>query len=72
MGPDGLLGTPDDTNLDIARVRIVNTAGNASNAFTDPISAFEAEGAATNFIVDTLAPQITAESPAPGSLATSP
>jgi len=71
VGPDGLLGTADDTNLDIARVRIVNTAGNASNVFTDPISAFVSAGAATNFIIDTLAPQVTAESPAPGSLATS-
>ena len=70
VGPDGLLGTADDSSCDLARVRIVNQAGNASNAFTDPISAFEAEGAATDFIIDTLAPQVTAESPAPGSLVT--
>ncbi len=69
VGPDGVLGTADDQGYDVARVRIVDQAGNVSDAFTDPLSDFQAQGAATNFIIDTLAPQITAESPAPGSLA---
>jgi hypothetical protein len=71
VGPDGLLGTPDDSGYDLARVRIVDQAGNASNAFTDPNSAFTAAGALTGFVVDTSAPVVTGESPAPNSLAPS-
>ena len=45
--------------------------GTPRTPFTDPISAFAAKGATTSFIVDTQAPQVTAESPAPGSLVNS-
>ncbi len=57
VGPDGLLGTADDTGYDVVRVRVKDPSGNVSNA--------NAAAAQTTYVVDTRGPRITASSPAP-------
>ncbi len=47
----------------MARVRIVDQAGNVSNKVTDPLSSYIAAGAVTSFVVDTTGPTITAATP---------
>ena len=71
VGPDGifysdLTRTPpvrstDDSGYSVARVRIANASGNASN-INDP-------NALTTFVIDTAGPRITAVSPRPNTLA---
>jgi large repetitive protein len=62
VGPDGLLGTADDTGYGLARVRITDQSGNTSNP-NDP-------KAMTGFVVDTQPPAVTSANPAPGTAAT--
>lgn len=61
VGPDGLLGTGDDTGYFVARVRIVDQSGNVSS----PSDA----GAQIGLIIDTKGPRVTGSSPLPGALA---
>jgi hypothetical protein len=61
VGPDGLLGTADDSGYGLARIRVIDQAGNASNP-NDP-------NAMTGFVVDTAPPTVTGASPAPGTAA---
>ncbi len=70
VGPDGVQGTKDDTGTSLARVRVVNAAGNQSILPTDPFSSFINAGAAFGFQVDTVPPKVTALTPASGTLAT--
>ena len=77
VGPDGLLNSPlnaslstknpfvstDDSGYSMARVRIVDQSGNASNLPTDPLTSFQKNGAVTSFVVDTADPKITSFSP---------
>jgi hypothetical protein len=58
VGPDGILGTSDDTGYSIARVRILDQSGNASS-LTD-------KNAAISFVVDTQGPKVTGSDPLPG------
>ncbi len=60
VGPDGQLGTDDDSGFSFARVRVIDVSGNVSDP-ADP-------NAITDFILDTAGPQITDVTPAPGSL----
>jgi len=59
VGPDGILGTADDTGYSVARVRLVDTSGNSSS-LTD-------SKALVRFVIDTKGPRVTAASPLPGS-----
>ncbi len=69
VGPDGLLGTSDDQNYSVVRVRVVDLSGNASNSPSDPLSTYISEGAAVGFVVDTTPPALTSViSPVPNSL----
>ncbi len=69
VGTDGIQGDPGST-FALARVRVINQAGNASDLVTDPTSAFAAKGALTGLQVDTTLPQISAFSPLANTLAT--
>ena len=55
VGPDGILGTSDDSGYSVARVRIISTSGNQSS-LTDLHSRY-------SFVVDTKGPQVTASDP---------
>jgi hypothetical protein len=57
-GPDGLLGTSDDTNYSLARVRVIDQSGNVSNP-NDP-------NARVRVVIDTVGPTVTGASPLPG------
>ena len=59
VGPDGILGTADDSGYSIARVRVIDSSGNTSS-LTDP-------KAQVRFVVDTKGPQITSSSPLQGA-----
>ncbi|RUL88389.1 S8 family serine peptidase [Tautonia sociabilis] len=59
VGPDGQLGTADDTGYSRARVRITDVSGNASDP-NDP-------NATVRFILDTRSPRIISSDPATGS-----
>lgn len=61
VGPDGLLGTPDDRQYSLARIRIVDQSGNESNP-NDP-------NAMAAFVVDTTGPRVTATDPLPNAQA---
>ncbi|MDB5349012.1 MAG: hypothetical protein JWN86_259 [Planctomycetota bacterium] len=63
VGPDGILGTADDSGYSVARVRIVDQAGNVSN-LNDP-------NAFVPFVVDTQGPRVLSSSPLPGAQAAS-
>ncbi len=60
VGPDGLLGTADDSGYSVARVRIVDAGGNTSPTGADYL---------TSFVVDTKGPRVTGTDPVPGTLA---
>ena len=62
VGPDGILGTADDSGYSVARVRIVSQSGNTSNP-ADPNAIF-------SFVVDTKGPRILATSPLQNTKAT--
>ncbi|MBX6312577.1 MAG: hypothetical protein IRY99_06610, partial [Isosphaeraceae bacterium] len=62
VGPDGILGTADDTGKSLARVLVVDQSGNVSNP-SDP-------SAQTSFIVDTKGPQVIAAIPSPNEQVT--
>ncbi len=62
VGPDGILGTADDSGYSVARIRVVDQSGNTSN-LNDP-------NALVPFVVDTQGPRITGTSPLPGAQAT--
>ena len=66
VGPDGKLGTTDDTGAFLARVRLVDQSGNTTLLPTSPFSAFLAQNAAIGFIVDTTSPQVQGISPSAG------
>ena len=68
VGPDGIQGTKDDTGTSLARVRIVDQAGNVSILPTAPFSTYLNAGAATAFQLDTLPPQVLGLTPSSGSL----
>ncbi len=70
VGPDGIQGTRDDLGITLARVRVVNAAGNQSILPTAPFSTFLNAGAAYGFQVDTVPPRVTALTPASSTLAT--
>jgi hypothetical protein len=80
VGADGILAydytkTPpvqsvDDYGYSVARVRIVDQSGNASNTITAPLSSYNSTGAATSFVVDTNGPLVTSVSPGPNTVAT--
>ncbi len=61
VGPDGILGTADDTGFTQVRVRVIDQSGNVS-LLGDP-------NAQLKMWVDTLGPQVTAATPAPNSQA---
>ena len=60
VGPDGQLGTADDSGFSRARVRVTDVSGNPSDP-GDP-------DAILDFILDTRGPKIVDATPAPGSL----
>ena len=62
VGPDGILGTPDDSGFTVGRVILVDQSGNVSNP-NDPAASFR-------LIVDTKGPRITGVSPAEGAQVT--
>jgi large repetitive protein len=62
VGPDGILGTADDTGYSVARIRVVDKNGNQSNP-NDP-------NALVRFVVDTTGARILSASPTPGSAVT--
>ncbi len=79
VGPDGILArdytknpptlaNADDTGFSLARVRVIDQAGNVSNTVNAPFSTFAAQGAAAVFMLDTRGPRITSISPTIGSL----
>ncbi len=55
VGPDGILGTSDDSGYSVARARIISTSGNVSS-LTDLNSRY-------SFVVDTKGPVVTASDP---------
>ena len=62
VGPDGIIGTADDTGYSVARIRVVDQSGNVSSP-TDPNSR-------VRFLIDTRGPRITGTDPIPGAQAT--
>ena len=62
VGPDGILGTPDDSGFSLARVRVFDTSGNPSD--------INDTSAIAGFLLDTKGPRITAATPASNSLVT--
>lgn len=62
VGPDGILGTPDDTNYSVAKVSATDQSGNVSNP--------NDRNAQLKFVVDTQGPRITSANPAPSSQVT--
>ena len=70
VGPDGKQGTTDDTGGTLARVRVVDQAGNVSFLTSDPYSSFIQRGAGISFQIDTQAPQVTSLTPTSGTLVT--
>ncbi len=69
VGPDGLLGTADDTGYSEARVRVVDQSGNVSNTTTGTLQSFAAQGALFNFVIDTIPPRVTSITPGANALA---
>lgn len=67
VGPDGLLGTGDDTGYTQFRIRVVDQSGNVSNLPSDSLESFFGKGATTTAVIDTAPPKITSLSPAPGT-----
>jgi hypothetical protein len=61
VGPDGLLGTADDSGYSVARIRIIDQSGNSSSE-TDP-------NARLSFVVDSAGPRVTGTDPLPGATA---
>ncbi len=59
VGPDGILGTADDSGYSVARVRIVDQSGN--------VSSLSDANALLSFVVDTTGPRVTGSSPLPNS-----
>ncbi len=70
VGPTGMQMVPGDTGFSIARVRIVDGAGNATATLTTPLSTFQSEGAVYGFEEDTTPPQVTSLTPTANVLAT--
>ena len=62
VGPDGIIGTDDDTGYSVARVRVIDQSGNISNP-NDPSNR-------VRFVVDTKGPRVTGTDPLPGVQAT--
>ena len=62
VGPDGILGTADDSGFTQGRVIVVDPSGNLSNP-DDPNAHFQ-------FIVDTTGPRVTGVSPTQGAQVT--
>ena len=69
VGPDGLLGTADDTGYSEARVRVVDQSGNVSNTLTGTLQSFAAQGAVYNFVIDTIRPVVTSFTPTANTVA---
>lgn len=63
VGPDGILGTADDSGYTEARVRVIDQSGNVSNTTAGTLQSFAAQGALYNFVVDTSPPKVTAVTP---------
>ncbi len=59
VGPDGILGTPDDSGYSVARVSVTDTSGNISNP--------NDRNAQLKFVVDSQGPRVTSASPSPSS-----
>ena len=59
VGPDGILGTADDSGYSVARFVATDQSGNVSN--------INDRNALLRFVVDTQGPQVTSASPAPFS-----
>jgi len=70
VGPDGRIGTADDSGYSLFRIRVIDTAGNVSNQPTDPIQSFLNSHALTGAIIDTAPPTITSFAPTPDGLIT--
>jgi hypothetical protein len=68
-GPDGIQGDPGSV-FTLARVRVVDQAGNVSNLPTDPIQSYIAKGAETFLQVDTKLPRLTNFAPLGNTVAT--
>jgi hypothetical protein len=62
VGPDGMLGTSDDSNYSVAKVSITDQSGNVSNP--------NDRNAQLKFVVDTQGPRITSANPAPSTQVT--
>jgi len=63
----GIQGFGDSGNT-LARVRVINAAGNASATLTTPLTTYFNTGALTNFEIDTVAPKVVSISPPPNVL----
>ena len=61
VGPDGVLGTADDSGYSVARVRVIDQSGNTSDP-NDP-------KATISFVIDTQGPRVTSSDPLPGAQA---
>jgi hypothetical protein len=59
VGPDGILGTADDSGYSVAKVSVTDTSGNVSNP--------NDRNAQLKFVVDTQGPRITSANPSPSS-----
>ena len=69
IGAGGIKGASGATYA-LARVRIIDQAGNPSNLPTDPFSQYNNEGAATALEVDTRLPRVSSLSPVANTVAT--
>ena len=80
VGPDGILAfdytknprvqSLDDFGYSLARVRIVDQSGNASNTAFDPLSSYIKAGAVTSFVIDTKGPHVVGVNPTANAVAT--
>ena len=70
VGPDGIQGTSDDTGISLARVRVVDQAGNTSLLPTSTFAQFLAAGSVFAYQLDTTAPQVLGLTPSSTVLST--
>ncbi len=60
VGPDGILGTGDDSGYSIARVRVIDQSGNVSTTTLNNANN-------NNFVIDTRGPRVTSITPSPNT-----
>ena len=69
VGPTGMQMLPGDGGFTMARVRVINGAGNATATVNTPLQTFIDTGAFAGFEVDTTPPQVTSITPTANILA---